>query len=264
MQTIRRNLQLFFWYVRFEAKRFVHYPLDIAAVFLVRGLSLGFICLFWYVASRSSDSPINTRSAIAYFLILYGLGAVMMFGGKLTSVANDMIKYGRITQLLIRPGNSIVMLYGQAWGEAIVFYGISFMMLILGLLISDTHLTLAQVPMLMLALINCYLLNLSFNISVGALAFFVDEARGIRNAFLHTLRVLRGDLIPLFLLPASVYTALIYSPFASMGYSPTALLQGHDIPLASVLSGSIWALLAITGSVRLWNRGIRNYEAVGL
>jgi ABC-type uncharacterized transport system permease subunit len=119
-------------------------------------------------------------------------------------------------------------------------------------------------PFIVPVLLNTLLINAAFNIMIGTVGFYTAEAMGIKNSFELSAGLLRGSLIPLFLMPASVAAGLQLSPFPASQYHLARLLQGYPPEWQYVAVGSVWAFGLIVLAVKLWHRGLEKYEATGI
>jgi len=126
---------------------------------------------------------------------------------------------------------------------------------------------LSSLWLLPIALLNCFAIGLAFNVLSGSLAFFTVESSGIKNAIGHMSHFLAGGLIPLYLFPDTIEKLLLLSPFPSMLYVPTVLLQNTKTPtelLPAILAGLLWSGVLLAWSLATWRAGLKRYEAVGI
>ena len=126
---------------------------------------------------------------------------------------------------------------------------------------AGTHLLL--VP---LALALAWLLNLSVQICVACVAFWVTSSAALFEIWLGLYMVLSGYAVPTSLFPAGLAEVIRYLPFhAALGF-PVELVIGR-LEMAEVMQGfalqALW-LAAFGGlALLLWRRGLRAYGAVG-
>ena len=117
-----------------------------------------------------------------------------------------------------------------------------------------------------LAIALAWLLNLSVQICVACLAFWVTSSAALFEVWLGLYMVLSGYAVPTSLFPAGLAAVVRYLPFhAALGF-PVELTIGRlsaaEIAVGFGLQG-LW--LAVFGGLALWlwRRGLRAYGAVG-
>jgi ABC-2 type transport system permease protein len=117
-----------------------------------------------------------------------------------------------------------------------------------------------------LAVILAWLLNISVQICVASLAFWLTSSAYLFELWLGLYMVLSGYAVPTSLFPAGLAAVVRYLPFqASLGF-PVELtigrLAGPEILMGFALQ-LLW--LAVFGALALWlwRRGLRVYGAVG-
>jgi len=117
-----------------------------------------------------------------------------------------------------------------------------------------------------LAVLLAWLLNLSVQICVASLAFWLTSSGYLFELWLGLYMVLSGYAVPTSLFPAGLAAVVRYLPFhASLGF-PVELvigrLSGPELAVGFALQ-LLW--LAVFGGLALglWRRGLRVYGAVG-
>jgi len=249
----------------FEAQRYKAFPLEtIAKIFGQSAEVLLFITFWLLVGKYSSSGAIVPKDVISYYLIISGLNPFFYLGFGIASQTIRMIKGGELNQVLIKPINPLIYPWAIRTGQNIVGLVFSFFQVIIGIAIAG-GISSRSLPYLIPVIFNMVLINAAFNIILGTFGFYLTEASGVKNAFLQLASLCRGELIPLFLLPASILTALQFTPFPASQYHLTILLQGTRLPSwGFVLLGSAWAVVLMFIAVAFWRKGLKKYEAIGL
>lgn len=256
-----RNFKLFWLIIKMEASRYTHYPFEFFFGFINRFTSVFLLALFWYIVGQTSDGNLDSTELLYYYLIVSGLSQLSFAGLGVASSMVKKIKFGLLNGDLVRPIEPFFYQYAKHTGWLIHSFLLAFILMLLGIVLSGGSF---NVPYTILAIVNMFLINISFNKLLACVSFYVVEASGIKNAATHTLRFLQGFLIPISLMPESVQTVLLASPFASSLYVPVVLLLGQDIALTSILAGSAWGIGLFVLADKVWKRSLRAYEAVGI
>ena len=265
VRRFNRLVWISWWY---QLKILTRYPLTLFGSLLHYIWGLGFRILFWSIVVRHSNlSSTPLSEIISYFFIAEFLYAFFLCDAQMSSVSTKHIKTGQLNYLLSRPGCPLVQLYAKTMPGYVMGQIWSVVLLIIGIVMSQglfAHMTLTRAAIIGVALVNAFILNLSFNIFFSTLTFYTTEGKSLRNVLLHVLRVFRGEWVPLVLLSAPVVKVLEVLPSASTYYLPVRLLQGVEVPSRLVMLGTLWALPIFYLSLRFWKRGLRSYEAVGI
>lgn len=245
------------------ALRYVHYPIELLMAALNRFTTVAMVTLFWFIVARNSDVGVEVLDLVGYFLIVSGLSQLMLGGLAGASAVHKRIMDGSLNAYLIRPMHPFFYLYYQQVGYLAPFFFLSFFLIFLGVSLS-ANLATISIPLIVLTFVCAYAINVSFNILIGSIGFYVVEASGIKNAFGHIIYMSQGFLIPIFLTPQWWQNYVFASPFAASLYNPIRAFQGEHLETWYLISGAVWALVLIPVSLRVWKRAIRQYEGVGI
>lgn len=262
---ILKKVKLLASMVAFEAQRFKTYPLEVFFGVLSRIGETALYITFWILVSRYAQSgTIDLRQIVSYYLIVNGMIPFFYQGFGIGGMTIKLIKSGELNQILIRPINPIVYPYAIRTGRNLINLSFGMAQIVVGMIIAG-GIPSSSLPMFVPVLLNTFLINMAFNIIIGTTAFYTTEGLGIRNAFQLTAELLRGSLIPLFLMPANIATALQFTPFPASQYHLATVLQGSNMPSWGFVGiGSLWAISLMTLAVWFWHRGLRKYEAIGI
>lgn len=260
-----KNVKLLFTMTLFESRRFVMFPSEVFASILARLIDVTLYITFWLLVSKYAGSGnINPRQIISYYLIINGITSFFFTQLGIASQLIKLIKYGELNQTLIRPVSPILVPWSQRAGRNMLNQILGGVQVILGVIIAG-GLTFHSGLLFPLVFINTVVLNLSFNIIVGTLGFYFIEAGGVKNTFVHIYNLLGGVLMPLFLMPVSVATALQFTPFPAAQYHMAMLLQGINPPSSGfVCIGLLWSVFLTAFAAWFWRRSLCRYEAVGI
>jgi ABC-2 type transport system permease protein len=264
LKQIKQDIYLFWRVLKNTALRFKTYPMESASVLLGSVLEVGLPVIFWMSISKFSSGPkIDLKDIVSYYLIASGLILILYTNFSLGAESNRAIKSGDLSQNLIKPLNPLLGIFAERVGRDALTIITSLVMVLVGFSLNNT-LTITKVPLLVLVLINAALINLGLNILTGSIAFYSAESGNIKSAFLHVARLLRGTLIPLTLISTKLYGILQLTPFPGSLDHLVRGIKGQPIPAKFLIISSIWAVLILVGSNKLYKHSLKRYEGVGI
>lgn len=253
--------------IKFNFLRFFAYPIEIIASVLKRVIEILFLILFWSLVVNSSNSQININQIVSYFFISMGIRElVMAHWGPFGSEIASSIKYGQISNLLIKPLNIIPTLYTISLGKSGMRVILALMNLFIGLIIFPPR-SIVSIFLFLLFFVLAWSISFSYNLFLGTLYFHLTEASGVRNALNNLIRVFSGELVPLFLFPFALGQIVRFTPFPSMVYGPTIALSTNNVNqdvVLNILISLFWAIALNIFVYLFWKRSIKNYEAIGI
>ncbi len=260
-----RQIKFFWMVMRFEARRFRQYPTEMVGAIASHLIDDGLFVLFWYVVSRYGvNQSISTRDVVSYYLITSGLIPFFYVGLGVGSTLLDFIKSGQLSTMLLRPMAPWLYAWAIRTGRNSINLVVGFVMVLAGIYIGLPSYDVNFWALLPMIILNMCCINMAFNIIIGTLGFYSPEAKNIRNAIGHVLRLLQGGLIALYYLPEGVFKVLSLTPFPASSYHLTATLQGRSIEPMSVVIGCIWGIVLLLITTWWLRFSLRRYEAVGL
>lgn len=117
-----------------------------------------------------------------------------------------------------------------------------------------------------LAMLGAWLITFFVNITIGALAFFMESSLKVMDVWLASFFAFSGYLFPLDLFPPWLRAVAEWLPFRYQIALPVDLMTGklaaaEALPLLGRQYG--WVLLLVTLSSLLWRRGVSRFQAFG-
>lgn len=109
-------------------------------------------------------------------------------------------------------------------------------------------------------------INFFVMVAIGSLAFFVDSAQSVYQAWAVLFMVLSGYLVPLSLFPPWAARLADALPLRHTLAVPVALATGRlsgAAAWAELAQGAAWAAAACGAGLLVWWRGVRRFEAFG-
>jgi len=217
-------------------------------------------------AGGGSIGRFERAEFIAYYLVLILVNQVTYSQTNWT--VGDLIRYGQLTPLLLRPLSPIYhTLSSEMAGKVVYMAFVVPVTAVLALVLRPTaHVTwlggLAFVPALVLA----WALRFFWGYWLALLAFWAtraDALLGLQDALVF---VLGGQVAPTSLLPRGLEQAAAWLPFRYMVGFPVEVLTGQ-LEGGELLAGFAcqvgWLSVAVLLYALVWRRGLRHYTAVG-
>lgn len=224
------------------------------------------IILLWSVIGTGNTGQTYAQ-LIAYFLVANGVRELIdALYGKFGSTMIDDIKMGKISSYLLQPTHTVLFMYFKHLGTRGVTMAFSVLYIILGIILAPPTSLIAGVLFLVVVFSGA-VISMAQSTMIGCCAFWMTEAKGVKNVMNHISKVFSGALIPLTFFPIAYQTPVMLSPFASYAYLPATLLQTKTISSFIILQIGVsifWAIVLLFVSRLVWRRGVKQYEAIGL
>jgi ABC-2 type transport system permease protein len=223
----------------------------------------------WSTVARSQGGAVDGLTAAdiaAYYLV-----ALVVDHATFSWVMWEMeywIRQGTLSPLLVRPVHPIHRHIANNLTFKLLTLAVVAPVVVILALVFQPHFTitpataLAFVPALILAMA----LRFAVEWTVAASAFWVTRVSAINQLYYVAFLFLTGYAVPLPLLPGPIQTLAEWLPFYRMLGFPAELLLGR-LSLTQALVGfaaqMAWLAIAVTVLNLTWNRGVRQYSAVG-
>lgn len=259
-------MELYVKVISFNFLKFLSYPFEIIGYLAKRTSSLGFLILFWSLVAASSDNTIRLESIIPYFLIASSVGTLLLVDSlPFAGFLHDTVQLGDLNNYLIRPMSALPYLYATYVGRLGMSIVFSLVILIAG--VGIIRPTVEVILLFPVSLLIAFVISLALNVLIGIVAFHTTEAKSIKNVFLHIIRILSGLFIPLQFFPEEIRSLVLLSPFPSVIYVPTSLLQAKEVTpelVNQLVVGGVWAVVLLAIAYVAWGLALKQYEAVGI
>jgi ABC-2 type transport system permease protein len=206
---------------------------------------------------------------ISYYLLVTIVDALTAVNEDDWQIATD-IKDGNISQFLLKPIDYLWYRLCLFCSGRLTYVAVAFVPLTLFILYLRQYFLLppgwGTFALFAVSLVLTALLQFFMSYAMAMLAFWVLEV----STFIFILYAFEylasGHLFPLDILPAGLERALYFTPFPYQLYFPIGIYMGKATggELAQGLAIQfLWVLFAYAWARWAWNRGIRNYAAVG-
>lgn len=224
------------------------------------------IILLWSVIGTGNTGQTYSQ-LIAYFLVANGVRELIdALYGKFGSYMIDDIKRGKLSAYLLQPTHTVLFMYFRHMGNRGVTMAFSIIYIIVGIFLAPPTSLVAGV-LFVTVVISGAIISMAQGIIVGSGAFWMTEAKGIKNVVNHISKVFSGALIPLTFFPIAYQVPVMLSPFASYAYLPATVLQTKSLNsflLLQIGMSFVWAVALLFLSRLVWRKGVKHYEAIGL
>jgi ABC-2 type transport system permease protein len=225
--------------------------------------------LVWRAALASGASlPVDAEYLTTYFVML---GVVSMLTSSWTSgFLAEEIRLGHISKWLARPGSTHLNGIANNLSEKLIkVVPLAPMIAVLWWFFRDS-VALPADPLrwllFVVSIVAAAVMVYALDVLVGSLAFWIDDIGGIDYARNLLSMLLRGQLIPLALMPAWSQGFIDVQPFRFTLSFPLEILIG-DLSTRDLSSGMVlqlvYPVLAVLAARGLWRRGLRAYSAAG-
>ncbi len=260
-------MRIYYETFKFNVKIASAYKLEVVGFLLRQVLKLMFLLLFWVVLSKDNEGTFDLRQITSYFLIGLGISEITMsstyaFGRHI----QKLIKRGEFSNNLIKPVHLLRYTYLTFLGIDSFTAIYSILIIILGILIYPPE-GLANLLLFGVFFVLTFSISFSINLLLATVGFYSPEAGSIKNVLRHITRILSGALIPLTYFPETLQKITALSPFPSLVYYPTTVLQSgfDEATTLKMFSVSIfWAVALLVVSIHLWKKALKSYDGVGI
>lgn len=259
--------QLYLQTLLLGLRQVVVYRTEVWLAIAIKIIRISSIAFLWSVLLKDPAVKGSFAQILPYFLVADSVqvlvGAEWIRFGR--TMINE-IKEGALNTLLIRPVHPIAFMYARYYGGRGVEVMTALISLALGIYLRPPESFLA-IGLFLLALIVSWIVSVSINTMVGNLSFWFVEADGIKNAVNHTIRIFGGSLVPISFFPPLLKNIALASPVPILAYLPVTLLQPGGITpenLTALFISACWAVFLLPFSLKIYQKGIRHYEAIGI
>ena len=224
------------------------------------------IILLWSVIGSGNSGQTHAQ-LISYFLVANGVRELIdALYGKFGSYMIDDIKRGKLSAYLLQPTHTVQFMYFRHMGNRGVTMAFSIIYIIVGIILAPPTSLVAGI-LFVAVVVSASMISMAQGVMVGSGAFWMTEAKGVKNVVNHISKVFSGALIPLTFFPVAYQMPVMLSPFASYAYLPATVLQTKTLDSSLFLqigASFFWAVSLLSLSRFVWRRGVKHYEAIGL
>lgn len=223
----------------------------------------------WRTAiANGADLPRDIEFFTTYYVLLGVVNMLTSSWGSYFIAAG--IRDGSILRWLIRPGSPHFNGIANNLSEKVVKTVFLAPMIALAWWIFRDSISVRATPgafaLFAVAVVMAAAIQFALDILVGSLAFWIDDVTAIDRGRMLLAFVLRGQLVPLALMPAWASGVLDWQPFRFTLSFPLEIITGEvtggALALGLVLQTG-WTTTIVWGAIALWRKGVRGYAAYG-
>ncbi len=210
-----------------------------------------------------------SRSSIVTYILVSSVVRAIVLSSRAADLMNH-INEGSIVNFLVRPLDIIRFYFSRDLADKML--NVSFVALEISLIIwfFKPSVTLqADIFILMqfgAALVLAILLNFFSSLLISLMSFWVENSWGPLFLMMIILEGLGGGLFPIDILPRSIFSFLMFTPFPYLLYFPAKIylgvLSSSEIWQGFFILG-VWVSLAFFICKKTLSAGLKHYTAVG-
>lgn len=249
--------------------RLLQYRFDVVLWMTVEAMTPLISLAVWYTVARAGGGVLSEQETITYYLLVIFVFIItnswngFFFAREI--LTGDLVKY------LVRP----LSVFWNHVSENITEKAIKLIIpvpLFLAVLVLLPQLWVPEIyewshififiPSLLLAAALSFL----FDMAIGAMAFWLDDADQLRHYKILLHEFTSGVLIPLALLPPLLQSTARWLPFRYIVSAPVEILMGQATGAAAgqlLVIQVLWAVLFGGLLAWLWRRGLQRYAVPG-
>jgi len=206
----------------------------------------------------------NYSQTIEYFLVIYLIN--LLTATRIDSRLAYLIREGRLSRPLLRPASFLWARFFSLMGRRVyrMIY-ISLALLILFIL-GAIEFNFFRTLIFLLILVNAVVLSFLYRFVLGTLSFWLINITSVLWLFRQSANFLGGGWLPLSFFPDWTVRVLKAFPFYLILGFPAEFFQGKvswDFVLRNIIAQLGWVVIFFLIVALLWNKGVREYEAVG-
>ncbi len=225
-------------------------------------LNLLIILFLWEAGLNSTPSSLEKQAFFSYLIYAITI-SYLVLGTRTTDIAAE-INSGTIINLLLKPISFFRFYFFKDLADKMINLSFALFEAFIALQIFQIKLIPPQqiVPGTIL-LINGIMISFFINLLLSFIGFWSRETWGPRFIFFILVSFLSGAYFPLHLLPKTIYSLLLLTPFPYLYYLPTKIFLGEKFPFFIILSSFFWCFLSYLIAKKVWQLGNKNFSFWG-
>ncbi len=231
--------------------------------------NLIFIYFLWtsVFTNRLSVFSYTQEKLVTYILIISLLSSLVLLT-RTADVAADILS-GDIMNYFLKPFSFFKFIISREFADKLLNLFFTSIEIVILFLILKPHLFIQSNPvsylLFFISLIIGCVISFFISLNITFIAFWSNEIWAPRWIYSILTGFLAGSFFPLDILPKTVYSFLLLTPFPYLIYLPAKLfLDGFSLKLAiPILISCGWCFGLYFVTKKMWEKGIKIYSAYG-
>lgn len=230
------------------------------------------ILLWKAVYSNSGTSEVAGYSfdmILVYYITVMIINELIKTEGIEWTVVGD-IRDGGLQKYIMRPISYVLFQFCYVLSKkVVVLICIAINLIPIGLIFGhyyDISFQIGSVLLFVVALFCSLIIMFLFNVIIAMFSFWFTEFTSIFHFLPFGISLLNGSTLPLDIFPVWLSSILKFTPFYYMVFFPSKVLNnqlaGNELGLGFLVLFA-WILIGIGICKLVWNRGIKQFSAIG-
>lgn len=214
------------------------------------------------------NDPVALKRLFLYYALYFGIVNNLQRGQGAQKIA-DAVGSGNLNSMLLKPVYyPLVEIIGTG-SRLLSLTILPVLLFVAGIVFFPSIFAPANVlhfvAFLVLAIMGFIVWNIMITI-IGYTSFWVIEIRSFRVVIDLIFEFLKGGYVPAYMFPIALSTALKFTFIPYLVSFPISVYMG-EVGTTEIVTGMLtitaWAIVLLFISVRLYRKGLKNYEAYG-
>jgi len=229
---------------------------------------LGMLVTFflWFsVFEKQSHFGIYSKNILLSYILYSNLISTLTLSSRVAEIAGQL-NDGSIINLLLKPVSLFSYYFSRDMADKLINVGFAIFEVSIVVFSFKAPLIPPQNVFLFLPFLFCGIfISFHINLILSFIGFWTTEVWAPRFLFFTLVFFLSGSYFPLDILPKSIYTILMFTPFPSIFFIPTKILIGqiNTISLWQICTTVFWAIFLSRCSVVMWKQGNKSFSFWG-
>jgi len=254
----------------FKAQLVYRFDVIMTALGTMWRVALAWILWGAIFEGRAEVGGFSRQAMLTYYVLSSFMAATDMSGG-VSGEVSARIREGTFTKYMVIPSNPLTHFTAQSFGAFGYYALFAALAAAVSARIFDVRFAMTGDLMTITLAIIMFLLGMVFmncyQFFVGLWAFKFHDIGFMLHVLMGSIAFLKGEYVPLSLMPEAIVKALRYLPFTHVSYSPIMLLTGNTgikDGLASLAVLFIWVCIMAAVSQLTYGKLRVKYEGVGI
>lgn len=229
------------------------------------------IYYFWIAIFQNNATLFGyTKEKILSYVFLTLIIRSFVLGVRSIDVGGE-ISDGRLSNYLLKPINYLWYWFSRDWADKLLNLAFSIIEFSILFIILKPEIYFQTDAVLILNFLLATILGILIHFFLGSITSYTTfwtpgNTWGLWFVYFVIQDLLGGVMFPLDILPKTVYQIVMLTPFPYLLYFPANLYLGKiggTENLAGLIVCVFWVSILYFLTMKIWNRGIKTYQAEG-